>query len=202
MRSLDRVYLWTTSHTWEYRILTRYFIFFFSYFLTLCAILLLPTNDRSSSCVGRPTQDKILLTNWNPDEEANKLCSSWCCCGSESQGLPPWLPTSHADSRYVVNTLVCNHTIFSSLTLKVQLEPENSEAQKCECIQITQDVLWMGDASCVMILTHIFMPSSTEELASSVQGAPARWERGQVMDVGAHIDTETRVRVLRAGCAR
>ncbi|XP_026197165.1 ribosomal oxygenase 1 [Anabas testudineus] len=41
-----------------------------------------------------------------------------------------------------------------------------------------------------------------EELASSVQGAPARWECGQVMDVGAHINTETRVRVLRAGCAR
>lgn len=60
----------------------------------------------------------------------------------------------------------------------------------------------MDDASCVMILTHIFMPFSTEELASSVQGAPARWERGQVLDVGPHIDTETRVRVLRAGCAR
>ncbi|KAF7668571.1 hypothetical protein LDENG_00003980 [Lucifuga dentata] len=41
-----------------------------------------------------------------------------------------------------------------------------------------------------------------EELASSVQGAPARWERGQVRDVGAHITNQTRVRVLRAGCAR
>lgn len=41
-----------------------------------------------------------------------------------------------------------------------------------------------------------------EELASSVKGAPARWERGRVMDVGAHITTQTRVRVLRAGCAR
>lgn len=41
-----------------------------------------------------------------------------------------------------------------------------------------------------------------EELVSSVQGAPARWECGQVMDAGAQITTETRVRVLRAGCAR
>uniref|UniRef100_A0A8C3AEH6 Bifunctional lysine-specific demethylase and histidyl-hydroxylase n=1 Tax=Cyclopterus lumpus TaxID=8103 RepID=A0A8C3AEH6_CYCLU len=41
-----------------------------------------------------------------------------------------------------------------------------------------------------------------EELSSSVQGASARWERGQVMDVGAQITTQTRVRVLRAGCAR
>ncbi|XP_070705504.1 ribosomal oxygenase 1 [Pempheris klunzingeri] len=41
-----------------------------------------------------------------------------------------------------------------------------------------------------------------EELASSVRGAPARWERGQVMDAGAHISAQTKVRVLRAGCAR
>ncbi|XP_060907797.1 ribosomal oxygenase 1 [Labrus mixtus] len=41
-----------------------------------------------------------------------------------------------------------------------------------------------------------------EELASSVQGAPARWERGQVVDVGKQVTTQTRVRLLRAGCAR
>ncbi|XP_022622450.1 ribosomal oxygenase 1 isoform X1 [Seriola dumerili] len=41
-----------------------------------------------------------------------------------------------------------------------------------------------------------------DELASSVQGAPARWERGRVMDVGACITTQTQIRVLRAGCAR
>ncbi|XP_075939847.1 ribosomal oxygenase 1 [Anarhichas minor] len=41
-----------------------------------------------------------------------------------------------------------------------------------------------------------------EELSSSVQGASARWECGQVMDVGAKITTQTKVRVLRAGCAR
>lgn len=174
-------------------------IFFF--FLTLCAILLLHSNN-SSSCVGWPTQDKILLTNWKPDEEANKLCPGRCCCGSESQGLPPWLPASYADSRYVLNTSVCNHPIFSSLDFKVQPESENSKAQTCKCIQIPQDVLWLGDASCVVLLTHIFIPSSTEELASSVQGAPARWESGQIMDVGAHINPETRVRLLRAGCAR
>nr|XP_046229287.1 ribosomal oxygenase 1 [Scatophagus argus] len=41
-----------------------------------------------------------------------------------------------------------------------------------------------------------------EELGSSVRGARTRWERGQVKDVGAHITAQTRVRVLRAGCAR
>ncbi|XP_059212427.1 ribosomal oxygenase 1 [Centropristis striata] len=41
-----------------------------------------------------------------------------------------------------------------------------------------------------------------EELASSVQGASARWESGQVVDAGANITSQTRVRVLRAGCAR
>ncbi|XP_074540659.1 ribosomal oxygenase 1 [Halichoeres trimaculatus] len=43
---------------------------------------------------------------------------------------------------------------------------------------------------------------SPEELASSVQGAPARWEQGQVKDAGAQITTQTQVRLLRAGCAR
>ncbi|XP_042359335.1 ribosomal oxygenase 1 [Plectropomus leopardus] len=41
-----------------------------------------------------------------------------------------------------------------------------------------------------------------EELASSVQGASARWQSGQVTDVGSEISTQTRVRILRAGCAR
>ncbi|XP_028997528.1 ribosomal oxygenase 1 isoform X2 [Betta splendens] len=43
---------------------------------------------------------------------------------------------------------------------------------------------------------------SPDELASSVQGAPARWECGQVMDVAAHINKQTRIRLLRADCAR
>ncbi|XP_053192943.1 ribosomal oxygenase 1 [Scomber japonicus] len=43
---------------------------------------------------------------------------------------------------------------------------------------------------------------SSEELASSVQGAPVRWERGKVMDAGARITSQTRVRLIRAGCAR
>ncbi|KAG8011429.1 Ribosomal oxygenase 1 [Nibea albiflora] len=43
---------------------------------------------------------------------------------------------------------------------------------------------------------------SPVESASSVKGAPVRWERGQVIGVGAHITAQTRVRVLRAGCAR
>ncbi|XP_071760454.1 ribosomal oxygenase 1 [Centroberyx gerrardi] len=41
-----------------------------------------------------------------------------------------------------------------------------------------------------------------EELYSSVQGAPARWDRGKALDVGAHVNSQTRVRLLRAGCAR
>lgn len=41
-----------------------------------------------------------------------------------------------------------------------------------------------------------------DELASSVKGAPTRWERGQVVDAGTNITSQTRVRVLRAGCAR
>lgn len=41
-----------------------------------------------------------------------------------------------------------------------------------------------------------------EELASSVQGAPARWAGGEVKGVGMHITTKTQVRLLRAGCAR
>uniref|UniRef100_A0A8C5G2P9 Bifunctional lysine-specific demethylase and histidyl-hydroxylase n=1 Tax=Gouania willdenowi TaxID=441366 RepID=A0A8C5G2P9_GOUWI len=43
---------------------------------------------------------------------------------------------------------------------------------------------------------------TADELASSVQGAPARWEDGRVKGVGAQITTQTRVRILRAGCAR
>uniref|UniRef100_A0A667ZPQ2 Bifunctional lysine-specific demethylase and histidyl-hydroxylase n=1 Tax=Myripristis murdjan TaxID=586833 RepID=A0A667ZPQ2_9TELE len=36
-----------------------------------------------------------------------------------------------------------------------------------------------------------------EELASSVQGAPARWENGEVLNAGARISSQTRVRLLR-----
>ncbi|KAM9355485.1 ribosomal oxygenase 1 isoform 2-T2 [Pholidichthys leucotaenia] len=41
-----------------------------------------------------------------------------------------------------------------------------------------------------------------DELLSSVLGAPARWEDGQVKDVSVHIAVQTKVRILRAGCAR
>lgn len=43
---------------------------------------------------------------------------------------------------------------------------------------------------------------STEEVASSVKGAHAVWENGKVLDLGARITTESRIRLLRAGCAR
>ncbi|XP_008282484.1 ribosomal oxygenase 1 [Stegastes partitus] len=41
-----------------------------------------------------------------------------------------------------------------------------------------------------------------DELASSVKGAPTRWEAGRVRDVDLQITTQTQVRVLCAGCAR
>ncbi|XP_069017829.1 ribosomal oxygenase 1 isoform X2 [Embiotoca jacksoni] len=41
-----------------------------------------------------------------------------------------------------------------------------------------------------------------DELVSSVQGAPVRWECGQVKNMNVNITTQTRVRLLRAGCAR
>ncbi|XP_060947430.1 ribosomal oxygenase 1 isoform X3 [Limanda limanda] len=41
-----------------------------------------------------------------------------------------------------------------------------------------------------------------EELVTSVQGASVTWECGQVVNVGSRIDLQTRVRVLRAECAR
>ncbi|XP_068198909.1 ribosomal oxygenase 1 isoform X2 [Antennarius striatus] len=43
---------------------------------------------------------------------------------------------------------------------------------------------------------------TSEELASSVKGAPTRWEQGRATDVGSQITTQTRVRLLRAGFAR
>ncbi|XP_014913150.1 ribosomal oxygenase 1 isoform X1 [Poecilia latipinna] len=41
-----------------------------------------------------------------------------------------------------------------------------------------------------------------DELATSVQGAPARWEDGKVKNVGVHITTQTKIKLLRGGCAR
>ncbi|XP_077409243.1 ribosomal oxygenase 1 isoform X2 [Vanacampus margaritifer] len=43
---------------------------------------------------------------------------------------------------------------------------------------------------------------TAEEAAGSVHGAPARWEDGSVRDAGACITSQTRVGLLRAGCAR
>lgn len=46
------------------------------------------------------------------------------------------------------------------------------------------------------------MASPTDELATSVQGASVSWEGGRVVHRGAQINSKTRVRLLRAGCAR
>lgn len=145
-------------------------------------------------CVGWPTQDKILLANWESDEEAYYLRPDRCCRGSESQRLPPWLPSSHAHDGYVEATSVLAIHLLSVhlLQKKIVLLHEsvndyNAAGQPA-----------MHNASD----SNNFMSSPTEELASSVQGASTRWERGQVLDVGAQITPQTRVRILRAGCAR
>ncbi|XP_024234309.1 ribosomal oxygenase 1 [Oncorhynchus tshawytscha] len=43
---------------------------------------------------------------------------------------------------------------------------------------------------------------TAEERASSVQGAPSRWEDGEAVDVGVTIRGQTRVRLIRSGIAR
>lgn len=47
-----------------------------------------------------------------------------------------------------------------------------------------------------------FFQTSAAELASSVKGARTRWECDRVMDDSSDISTRTRIRLLRAGCAR
>uniref|UniRef100_A0A8C4ZB05 Bifunctional lysine-specific demethylase and histidyl-hydroxylase n=1 Tax=Gadus morhua TaxID=8049 RepID=A0A8C4ZB05_GADMO len=41
-----------------------------------------------------------------------------------------------------------------------------------------------------------------EEQASSVQGSSTRWGNGRPLNVGANINSQTRVQLIRAGCAR
>lgn len=43
---------------------------------------------------------------------------------------------------------------------------------------------------------------SPEEQASMVQGASTRWGNGRPLNVGARIHSQTRVQLIRAGCAR
>ncbi|KAL0967598.1 hypothetical protein UPYG_G00254290 [Umbra pygmaea] len=43
---------------------------------------------------------------------------------------------------------------------------------------------------------------TADEQASSVQGAPSRWEDGEAVDVGVAIKSQTRIRLIRAGIAR
>lgn len=46
--------------------------------------------------IGWSKKAKILITNRDFDEEASSLLPGWCCCGSESQRLPPRLSSSQA----------------------------------------------------------------------------------------------------------
>lgn len=80
----------------------------------LCCFYCLSTQETTSPCAGRPTQVEILLTNRQPDEEADRLRTGGRSCGSESQRLPPRLPASCADTRYVTSTSACNHVCKSS----------------------------------------------------------------------------------------
>uniref|UniRef100_A0A4W4F4P2 Bifunctional lysine-specific demethylase and histidyl-hydroxylase n=1 Tax=Electrophorus electricus TaxID=8005 RepID=A0A4W4F4P2_ELEEL len=41
-----------------------------------------------------------------------------------------------------------------------------------------------------------------EEKASSVWGAPVRWDDGETVDMAVHIKTQTKIRLLRGGAAR
>lgn len=116
---------------------------------------------------GRQTQGKVPLTNRDPDKEAARVRSRWCCSGSESQRFPLRLPPSHAYSRFTMNTALCSYLAFSLFLFK-----------------------------------SLKGFPSTEEVASSVKGAHAVWENGKVLDLGARITTESRIRLLRAGCAR
>ncbi|XP_014000450.2 ribosomal oxygenase 1 [Salmo salar] len=43
---------------------------------------------------------------------------------------------------------------------------------------------------------------TAEERASSVQGAPSRWENGEAVDMGVAISGQIRVRLIRSGIAR
>ncbi|KAM8846240.1 ribosomal oxygenase 1 [Synchiropus picturatus] len=43
---------------------------------------------------------------------------------------------------------------------------------------------------------------NADEVSSSVHGAAVRWEGGTVKDFGSNITSKTKVRLLRAGCAR
>ncbi|KAG7268720.1 hypothetical protein CRUP_022847 [Coryphaenoides rupestris] len=44
--------------------------------------------------------------------------------------------------------------------------------------------------------------AAVDEKAKDVKGASTRWGNGRPLNVGAHIHTQTRVRLIRAGCAR
>ncbi|CAL9692691.1 unnamed protein product [Knipowitschia caucasica] len=43
---------------------------------------------------------------------------------------------------------------------------------------------------------------SPEEVACTVLGAPARWHRGRTLEVGSPITAQTKIRLVRAACAR
>ncbi|XP_066532221.1 ribosomal oxygenase 1 [Hoplias malabaricus] len=43
---------------------------------------------------------------------------------------------------------------------------------------------------------------SADEKSSSVYGAPARWEDGEAVGLAAHIKSQTKIRLIRAGVAR
>lgn len=80
-------------------------------------------NQVNLVCSGWPTQDKILLSGWESDEEANKLRPGRRCRGPEIQRLSPWLPSSSALSRYVMDAAV----LGGINSLLMQKEDNDSE---------------------------------------------------------------------------
>lgn len=107
--------------------------------------------------------------------------------------LPPML----TPGTWVIHLCV----IAPVLVPSEQLESENAKAQTTERVESSLGCRMNGQRK-LRVASDSLLLSSADELASSVQGAPARWERGQVMDADARINTQTRVRILRAGCAR
>lgn len=91
-----------TFSSWEFRTLRRYLCF---YSINTQAPFCVPEPywHRNHLCVwtGRPTKRQIHCTCWGPDEETGQICTSRCCCGSESQSLPARLPSTGAERWWV-----------------------------------------------------------------------------------------------------
>lgn len=115
--------------------------------------------------IGWPKEDKILLTNWVFDEEANNLLSCWCCRGWESQRLPPWLSSSHANTWCVRCTSLTEYTLnwigrnglwtvgvfFPSSAAELASSVKGART-RWECNQTTDECLDINTKTCIRLL--------------------------------------------------